>query len=100
MIPLSYSEEGPAEFHDVIRRMEQETRSRMVGHAVGTEALLVSLMLMLVRGRAAKTSRGLKWPLYESQTGILGQLRFAGPKCQRQWPWRPPPQPQPMLMLV
>jgi AraC family transcriptional regulator, transcriptional activator of pobA len=50
VIPLSYSEDGPTEFYDLIRRMEQETRSKMVGHAVGTEALLVSLMLMLVRG--------------------------------------------------
>jgi len=50
VIPLSYSPEAAADVYSLIRRLEQEVRSRMVGHIVGTEAVLTSLLLMLVRG--------------------------------------------------
>jgi hypothetical protein len=55
------------------------------GHAVDFFGGHGVLILVLVRGRAAKTSRGLKWPLSESQAAILGQMRCAGRKSQRQW---------------
>jgi AraC family transcriptional activator of pobA len=50
MIPLSYSAEAENEFHRLIRSLEQETKSGAVGHIVGTEALLTTLLLLLVRG--------------------------------------------------
>jgi AraC family transcriptional regulator, transcriptional activator of pobA len=50
MIPLS-SADGPAtEFFGLLSRLEQELNSKALGHVVGTEALLTSLLLMLVRG--------------------------------------------------
>ncbi|MFZ4288756.1 helix-turn-helix domain-containing protein [Variovorax sp. HJSM1_2] len=50
VIPLSYDAEAPADFYGLIRRLEQEIRSKAAGHAVGTEAALTSLLLMLARG--------------------------------------------------
>jgi AraC family transcriptional activator of pobA len=50
IIPLSYSEEAATEFYRLIRWLQQEVESKTVGHVVGTEALLTSLLLMLVRG--------------------------------------------------
>ncbi|MES2258765.1 MAG: helix-turn-helix domain-containing protein [Pseudomonadota bacterium] len=50
MIPLSYTAEAATEFHDLIKRLDQEIEAKAVGHVVGTEALLTSLLLMLVRG--------------------------------------------------
>lgn len=49
-IPLSYDTEAASDFYNLIRRLEQEIRSKTLGHVVGTEALLTSLLLMLVRG--------------------------------------------------
>lgn len=50
MIPLSYAAEAATEFYSLIRRLEHEIESKAVGHVVATEALLTSLLLMLVRG--------------------------------------------------
>ncbi|WP_429251664.1 helix-turn-helix domain-containing protein [Paraburkholderia sp. GAS333] len=49
MIPLSYSAEAGMEFYSLISSLKQEVESEAVGHVVGTEALLTSLLLMLVR---------------------------------------------------
>lgn len=49
-IPLGYGPEAATDFYNLIRRLEQEIRSKTLGHVVGTEALLTSLLLMLVRG--------------------------------------------------
>ncbi|MGA9917625.1 MAG: helix-turn-helix domain-containing protein [Paraburkholderia sp.] len=49
MIPLSYSAETGLEFYNLINHLKQEVESEAVGHVVGTEALLTSLLLMLVR---------------------------------------------------
>jgi AraC family transcriptional regulator, transcriptional activator of pobA len=49
MIPLSYSAEAGMEFYSLINSLKQEVESEAVGHVVGTEALLTSLLLMLVR---------------------------------------------------
>jgi AraC family transcriptional activator of pobA len=49
VIPLSCAAEEAAEFYSLIRRLEQEVGAGTVGHVVGTEALLTSLLLTLVR---------------------------------------------------
>lgn len=53
VIPLSedagVEAEVAGEFYELIRRLEHEVGSKDVGHVVGTEALLTSLLLMLVR---------------------------------------------------
>lgn len=49
MIPLSDSAESGAEFSSLIKNLKQEVESDALGHVVGTEALLTSLLLMLVR---------------------------------------------------
>lgn len=49
MIPLSHSPEAGMEFCSLINSLKQEADSEAVGHVVGTEALLTSLLLMLVR---------------------------------------------------
>ncbi|CAE6745636.1 MULTISPECIES: helix-turn-helix domain-containing protein [Paraburkholderia] len=49
MIPLSYSAEAGMEFAGLIESLKQEVESDAVGHVVGTEALLTTLLLMLVR---------------------------------------------------
>jgi AraC family transcriptional activator of pobA len=49
MIPLSYSPEAGMEFYSVINSLKQEVDSDAIGHVVGTEALLTTLLLMLVR---------------------------------------------------
>lgn len=50
VISLSYSAEAPEDVYSLIRRLEHEIRSKALGHVVGTEALLTSLLLRLVRG--------------------------------------------------
>jgi len=50
VIPLGYDSEVPSRFYNLVRRLEQEVRSKAIGHIVGTEALLTSLLLRLVRG--------------------------------------------------
>ncbi|MDN7179478.1 AraC family transcriptional regulator [Caballeronia sp. SEWSISQ10-4 2] len=50
MIPLSSATMAATEFFSLIKRLQQELESKAVGHVVGTEALLTSLLLMLVRG--------------------------------------------------
>ncbi|WP_077038356.1 helix-turn-helix domain-containing protein [Pelomonas sp. KK5] len=50
VIPLSYLPEGASDFYNLIRRVEQEVRSKAVGHVIGTESLLTSILLTLVRG--------------------------------------------------
>lgn len=49
VIPLSGSAEAGVEFCNLIKSLKQEVESDAVGHVVGTEALLTSLLLMLVR---------------------------------------------------
>jgi AraC family transcriptional activator of pobA len=49
MIPLSDSAEAGMEFYSVINSLKQEVESDAIGHVVGTEALLTTLLLMLVR---------------------------------------------------
>ncbi|MGA7778280.1 MAG: helix-turn-helix domain-containing protein [Paraburkholderia sp.] len=49
MIPLSYSAEAGIEFCNLIKSLKHEVESDAVGHVVGTEALITSLLLMLVR---------------------------------------------------
>lgn len=49
VIALSYAPETATDFYNLIRRLEQELETRTVGHVVGTEALLTSLLLILVR---------------------------------------------------
>jgi AraC family transcriptional regulator, transcriptional activator of pobA len=49
MIPLSYSAEAGMEFYSLINGLKQEVESDAVGNVVGTEALLTTLLLMLVR---------------------------------------------------
>ncbi|CAG4917435.1 helix-turn-helix domain-containing protein [Paraburkholderia saeva] len=49
MIPLSYSTEAGVEFFNLIKSLKQEVESDAVGHVVATEALLTTLLLMLVR---------------------------------------------------
>lgn len=50
VIPLDYAGDPADEFHSVMRKLEREIETKPVGHVAGTEALLTSLMLMLVRG--------------------------------------------------
>jgi AraC family transcriptional activator of pobA len=44
--------DAAAEFLDLIRKLEQEVRDKPVGHVVGTEALLTSLLLVITRATA------------------------------------------------
>jgi AraC family transcriptional activator of pobA len=48
-IPLGDASGAATEFYNLLRKLEQEVEARTVGHVVGTEALLTSLLLMLVR---------------------------------------------------
>jgi AraC family transcriptional activator of pobA len=50
MIPLPSTAGTATEFFGLITRLARELESKTVGHVVGTEALLTSLFLMLVRG--------------------------------------------------
>jgi AraC family transcriptional activator of pobA len=50
IISLSDCAEAATEFYRLIRRLQHEVESRTLGHVVGTEALLTSLLLMLARG--------------------------------------------------
>lgn len=50
VISLTYGHDAAEDFYGLIRRLEQEIRSKIVGHVVGTEAVLTSVLLMLVRG--------------------------------------------------
>ncbi len=50
MIPLSYDSEATTELYGLIKRLGEEIGAKSVGHIVGTEALLTSLLLILVRG--------------------------------------------------
>lgn len=56
MISLAYSADAEIECHRLIRSLEQEIRSQAVGHVVGTEALLTTLMLLLVRGTSLEAA--------------------------------------------
>jgi AraC family transcriptional activator of pobA len=49
IIPLADSAESATEFYRLIRRLQHEVEAKTLGHVVGTEALLTSLLLMLVR---------------------------------------------------
>jgi AraC family transcriptional regulator, transcriptional activator of pobA len=49
VIPLAESADAGAGFCNLIENLKQEVESDAVGHVVGTEALLTSLLLMLVR---------------------------------------------------
>jgi AraC family transcriptional activator of pobA len=49
VIPLAYSAQGGGEFHNLIKSLKQEVESEAVGHVVATEALLTTILLMLVR---------------------------------------------------
>jgi AraC family transcriptional regulator, transcriptional activator of pobA len=50
VISLSGDAEIAVELQSLIKRLAQENSSKTVGHVVGTEALLTSLLLILVRG--------------------------------------------------
>lgn len=50
VIGLAYDAEVAQDFYDLIRRLEREVRSKALGHVAGTESLLTSLLLNLVRG--------------------------------------------------
>ncbi|WP_066738682.1 helix-turn-helix domain-containing protein [Cupriavidus sp. D384] len=58
MISLAYSADAEIEFHRLIRSLEQEIQSQSVGHVVGTEALLTTLLLMLLRGTTLDMAGG------------------------------------------
>jgi AraC family transcriptional activator of pobA len=49
MTPLAGVADASTEFHRLIRRLEQEVVGQSTGHVVATEALLTSLLLLLVR---------------------------------------------------
>ncbi len=48
-IPFAHDSAAATEFFNLIKRLEQEIELKSVGHVAGTEALLTSLLLMLVR---------------------------------------------------
>ena len=50
VIPMNYAVGAASEFFGIIARLETEIASKAAGHVIGTEALLTSLLLMLVRG--------------------------------------------------
>ncbi|MCS0631134.1 AraC family transcriptional regulator [Telluria mixta] len=50
IIPFAEAPETAAEFHRLIQALRDEVETRAMGHIVATEALLTSLLLMLVRG--------------------------------------------------
>ena len=49
IIPLSVDPEAESEVFKTIRKLDQEVKARTIGHVVGTEALITSLLLLLVR---------------------------------------------------
>ena len=49
IIPLSGDPEAETEVFETIRKLDQEVKARTLGHVIGTEALLTSLLLLLVR---------------------------------------------------
>ena len=51
IIPLTVDPEAEAETEvfETIRKLDQEVKARTIGHVIGTEALLTSLLLLLVR---------------------------------------------------
>ncbi|MBN3752345.1 helix-turn-helix domain-containing protein [Paraburkholderia sp. Tr-20389] len=49
MIPLADSTDNGIAFYSLIQRLKDETQSDSVGHVVGAEALLTTLLLMLLR---------------------------------------------------
>jgi AraC family transcriptional activator of pobA len=48
-IPFAPASEAAEVFYGLIKRLQEEVESKAVGHVAGTEALLTSLLLMLVR---------------------------------------------------
>jgi AraC family transcriptional activator of pobA len=50
IIPFADEPGAATEFHRLIQSLRQEVESKTIGHIVGTEALLTSLLLMLARG--------------------------------------------------
>lgn len=50
IIPFDDTPETAIEFHRLIQALREEVEEKTVGHIVATEALLTSLLLMLVRG--------------------------------------------------
>jgi AraC family transcriptional activator of pobA len=50
VIGLGYAEDSGAHFGDLVRQLQYESRSRTIGHVIGTEALLTQLLLILIRG--------------------------------------------------
>lgn len=49
MIPLGEMADGGEHFYSMVQNLKQESESSAVGHVIGTEALLTTLLLMLVR---------------------------------------------------
>lgn len=49
MIPLGDMADGGEPFYSMVQSLKQESESSAVGHVIGTEALLTTLLLMLVR---------------------------------------------------
>ncbi|AIO31033.1 AraC family transcriptional regulator [Burkholderia pseudomultivorans] len=49
MIPLGDMPDAGEAFHSLVQRLKHESESNAVGHVIGTEALLTTLLLMLLR---------------------------------------------------
>jgi AraC family transcriptional regulator, transcriptional activator of pobA len=49
MIPLGDMADAGEHFYSLVQSLKQESESNAVGHVIGTEALLTTLLLMLVR---------------------------------------------------
>ena len=71
MVPLAHNAD---EFADLIGRLQHEVSAQAPGHVVGTEALLTSLLLMLVRGVGESLS-GADAPEHDSAS--RGEIRLA-----------------------
>jgi AraC family transcriptional activator of pobA len=50
VIPMAYPTEAASDFFSLIQKLELELKDKTVGHIISTEALLTSLLLMLIRG--------------------------------------------------
>ena len=49
IIEMDSDPEVATELYETVRKLDQELKARTIGHVVGTEALLTSLLLLLVR---------------------------------------------------
>ena len=49
IIAMDGDPEAATELYETVRKLDQELKARTIGHVIGTEALLTSLLLLLVR---------------------------------------------------